>query len=302
MVYGDAMTIFTDLAARGRTAWWRYPLTVVLAFALFVAALVAILVPLMLLRWLPADLSRDLLSPAHPGIFYIGNGVVFGLLLLAFIAAIRLVHGKRFGDVSGPWNWRLTAAGAGLWLAALILGALVDLILAPSTFKVSLSGGTGVLAVSALLGLGVQTFAEEFVFRGYFTQALWLATKRPWPAAILSGLLFGVLHIPNGWPQAANAVLFGVITAIVAMRLGGIAFTYGLHLVNNVFAAVILVSGTDVFHGSPGLFTVTAPGLAGADLATATVALLALLWLTSAKSPIGARLMRLSSGGLADVT
>jgi membrane protease YdiL (CAAX protease family) len=175
--------------------------------------------------------------------------------------------------------------GAGLWLVALVLSALLDFLLAPGSFKVTLSSGSGVLAVSAALGLGLQTFTEEFVFRGYLTQGLWMATKRQWPTAILSGLMFGALHIPNGWPQAANAVLFGVITAIVAMRLGGIAFTYGLHVVNNVFAAVIVVSGTDVFHGSPGLFTVTAPALAGADLATATLALLALLWLTGARSP-----------------
>jgi len=291
------MTIFTEHAARGRTAWWRYPLAIVLALGLWLLGVIAVALPLTLSGLMPRDWKTDLVIPARdPAVFYIGNCVlVFGLFLLAFIVAVRLVHRKRLGDVVGPWSWRLFALGAGIWLGALIVSALIEFAVAPHAFRVSLSGATGVLAISALLGLGVQTFTEEYVFRGYLTQAFWLAVKRPWPAAILSGLVFGALHVPNGWPQAANAVLFGIVTARVAMRAGGIAFTYGVHLVNNLFAAVVVVSASDVLRGSPGLFTQTAPQLAALDVALGAISLLGLLWLTGGRSRWGAQMMRLSA-------
>ncbi len=281
--------VYTAYASRGKTAWWRYLVAIPLALVLFVVAAVIIIVPLMMTHALPPN--DELLHPTKPVVFFASAGLQFGALLAGFVAAIRWAHDKRPGDVTGPWSWRLVGLGAAAWLVVEVAGALVQLAVAPHAFTISIAGGTGALALSAMIGLAVQTFAEEFVFRGYLTQALWLATRRPWVTAVLSGLLFGVLHIPNGWPQAANAMVFGMATAVIAMRTGGIAFTFGLHYLNNVFAAVVVVSAADVFRGSPGLLTENAPRLMGLDLATTLLALLALLWLTSARSRLGARLL-----------
>ena len=137
------------------------------------------------------------------------------------------------------------------------------------------------LAAWALGGLLVQTFTEEFVFRGYLTQAILLALKKPLPAACISGLLFGAIHIPNGWPQALNAVCFGIVCALIAIRTGGIALTWGIHLANNYFGAVVVVSANDVFKGSPGLVIQNTPGLQWWDLGVSVLALAALPWLLS---------------------
>jgi membrane protease YdiL (CAAX protease family) len=111
------------------------------------------------------------------------------------------------------------------------------------------------------------------------TQGLLLLLKKPLPAAIMSGLLFGSLHIANGIPQALNAIAFGIICALIAIRTGGIALTFGLHLANNYFGAVVVVSGSDVFKGSPGLITQTTPQLLWWDLFLAVVVLAAVPWL-----------------------
>ena len=100
----------------------------------------------------------------------------------------------------------------------------------------------------------VQTFTEEFIFRGFVTQGILLVLRRPLPAACVSGLVFGAMHIPNGWPQAINAVWFGIICALIAIRTGGIALTSGIHLANNYFGAMGVVSGGDVFKGQPRSF------------------------------------------------
>ena len=124
----------------------------------------------------------------------------------------------------------------------------------------------------------MQTFAEEFVFRGYATQALLLATRRVPLAALLSGLLFGAMHIPNGAPQAVGATIFGVVLSLIAIRTGGIAFTSGLHLANNLFGAVVVASSNDAFHGAPALFSQNTPQLMWWDTAVGALALAALLF------------------------
>jgi membrane protease YdiL (CAAX protease family) len=153
---------------------------------------------------------------------------------------------------------------------------LVDFAIAPRGFHLSADNRTPALALAALCGLGLQTFAEEFVFRGYVTQGLLLATRRTAPTAVVSGLLFGAMHIPNGAPQALSATLLGMLLAVIAIRTGGIALTYGIHLANNLFGALVLVSAGDAFHGAAGLVTQNTPQLMWWDTGLAAVAMLAM--------------------------
>ena len=195
-----------------------------------------------------------------------------------YIAA-RLIQRKRFTDIIGQWRWSRFAAGLGVWGACLIAVTLVDFLLKPSGFRWIASPATATLAVAALFGLGIQTFAEEFIFRGYLTQGFLLATKRPLAAAILSGLVFGSLHIPNGIPQAVNAVLFGIVASLITIRTGSLAFSYGMHLINNLAGAVIVVSANDVLSGSPGLISQSTPSLLWWDVISGVAVLVVPLWL-----------------------
>jgi membrane protease YdiL (CAAX protease family) len=170
-----------------------------------------------------------------------------------------------------------------LWLAVCVLAAIGDFLIEPRGFGFTASGRTVTLMLWAVHALAIQTFAEEFVFRGYLTQALFLATRRPFLTALASGAIFGALHIPNGWPQAASAVMFGVVTALIAIRTGGIAFTFGLHLVNNLFGAFVVVSANDVFRGSPALITQSTPNLMWLDAFVPLVAMAAALWVAGVR-------------------
>lgn len=279
------MTTFLDLAARGRTRWWRYALTIALAVFIWLAAFVVVFIALMLGHVVPPTLASDLTQPTKVEAFYGGTGVLFGALLVAFILAIRLIHGKRFGDITGAWNWRLMLRGASVWLAVCLVAGVVDYLIEPRGFRITAGAATVTLALWALPSLAVQTFAEEFVFRGYLTQALLLATRRPLVTAVASGLLFASLHIPNGWPQAASAAVFGTVTALIAIRTGGIAFSYGMHLVNNLSGAIILVSANDVFRGSPALITQATPNLMWLDAAVPFLAMFAALWFAGVRPP-----------------
>ena len=279
------MTNYLEIAGRGRNAWWRYLLAGVLAIAIAYAVATVAAIGLMTTGVLAKTALFNVLSPAHPVAFFLGNGVVFALLVAGLSGTAWLIQKKSVADLVGTWRWSRFGAGVGLWTGCLVLMTLADALIRPGGFRWSASGQTAALAISALVGLGAQTFAEEFVFRGWLTEGLLLAIKRPWPTAVLSGLIFGAMHIPNGIPQWANATLFGIITALIAIRLGGIAFTFGMHLVNNLFGAVIVVSAQDVFHGAPGLFTQSTPGLMWWDVGVGAAMLALPAWLVLSRTP-----------------
>lgn len=274
------MDTYLEYARRGRNTWWRYLLTIMAALAITALVVVAVSAALVFGHLMPAEIATDLQKPTHPVVFFAGNGLSFAAIVAGFVVAMRLIQRKTVADVVGEWRWSRFAMGFIVWTACLVGLTLADAVIRPSGFRWTATAETPALAVAALFGLGVQTFAEEFVFRGYLTQGLLLATKRPLPAALLSGALFGALHIANGVPQCINATIFGVVAALIAIRTGGIAFTWGLHLINNLFGAVIVVSASDVFNGSPGLVTQTTPGLTWWDLALGLAALAVPVWLT----------------------
>ena len=264
---------YLDYAERGLNAGWRYVLALLVGCALTVALATAVLLPLELTKALPPDWIVEAQDPRHPVSFFAFSGLCFGLLALGLAIAARWIQKKRPGDLVGAWSSRLFGLGAGIWLVALAVAALIDYAIAPSGFRVTANAGTLRLLLVAAAGLAIQTFAEEYIFRGFLTQGLLLATKRALPTAILSGLIFGSVHIPNGAPQAASATVFGIVLALIAIRTGGIAFTFGLHFTNNLFGAVVLVSGGDAFRGSPGLFSQDTPRLMWWDMAVGSVAL-----------------------------
>jgi membrane protease YdiL (CAAX protease family) len=278
------MTTLLEFAARGRTAWWRYLVATALALVIATVLSVVLIVALMSAHLFPPDLANQLQRPTRPLTFFVATGLEFGLLLIGFVLAIRLVQAKRFSDIVGDWSWRSFAWACGIWAGFQLLSTLADFLIAPRGFSVSATSSTAILAISAFAGLAVQTFTEEFVFRGYLTQAMLLATRRPLVAATVSGMLFGALHIPNGLVQAFGAMAFGVSMSLVTIRTGGIAISCGLHIVNNLFGAVVVVSASDVFRGAPGLFTQNTPQLAWWDASVEIAALVAIVWLVQRRS------------------
>jgi len=87
------------------------------------------------------------------------------------------------------------------------------------------------------------------------------------------------VHAANGVPQALNAVAVGAVFALIAMRTGGIAMTWGLHLANNFWGAAVIVSTDDVFKGAPGLIVQNTPQLVWWDLCAGIAALAMVLCL-----------------------
>lgn len=265
---------FLTYARRGRNAWWTWVAVPLLAIVLWITANVLATPLVLIARVPPMALQTQMVHPSDPAIFFPVTGFVFGSLMVGLALAARWLQGKRFSDIVGRWNWRLFAAGLGVWTVVLALSTAADALLAPGTMKLTGGPQTVALALLAVVGLAPQTFAEEFIFRGWLTQGLLLGLKRPIPAAAVSAVLFASLHVPNGVPQAVSALVFGFVLSLLAIRFGGLSFTFGLHLVNNLFGAVVVVSAGDVFAGLPGLFAQSAPHLMWWDVGFGAAGLL----------------------------
>lgn len=89
----------------------------------------------------------------------------------------------------------------------------------------------GVLGVALLAPL-----LEEVLFRGAIQGALMRFFGRPWPAIILSALLFGIIHMNP--VQVVYAALLGIVLGWIYYRTGSLLSVIVGHILNNSLAVV----------------------------------------------------------------
>ncbi|MGC2997243.1 lysostaphin resistance A-like protein [Streptomyces sp. G35A] len=91
------------------------------------------------------------------------------------------------------------------------------------------------LAVLAVF-VPVQAAAEEYVFRGWLTQAVGAFLRSPWFAVLPQAALFATAH---GWGTTwgfIDLLLFGLVAGWLTIRTGGLEATIALHVLNNLLA------------------------------------------------------------------
>ena len=92
------------------------------------------------------------------------------------------------------------------------------------------------LIVVALLVAVIAPVAEEFFFRGFFFGALrnWKGT---WPAALITGLVFGGIHAGSSDPAYLVPLAgFGLALCLLYAKTGSLYPCIGLHCANNSVA------------------------------------------------------------------
>lgn len=94
--------------------------------------------------------------------------------------------------------------------------------------------------ILALLIVPVQCTAEEVVFRGYLAQMLGRWLRHPLFAILLPAPLFMLGHLYDIWGQLSVGMM-AVVAGWVTWRTGGLEAAISLHIVNNLFATVVLL-------------------------------------------------------------
>jgi membrane protease YdiL (CAAX protease family) len=175
----------------------------------------------------------DIVATLLQDIAFIGAAIVFA----AMVARPRPWH---FGLRETPVlpalgyvvaGYLLFIATAAAWSAALNLHEKDDVV-----DQLGANSSTVALVAVTVLVCVVAPIAEEFFFRGYFFGALrnW---RGVWPAAVLTGLVFGGIHVgsaPVGF--LVPLAFFGFLLCLIYDRTRSLYPCMALHCVNNSIA------------------------------------------------------------------
>lgn len=231
---------FIENASLGKNKWWNYVLSLV--SAVVVIALVNILIRLKLpnIKQLfpDNDFGKDLFTF---GLVLL----IFGLALFAFLFVASRLHQRpkiSFISNKGTFNWGQYFTGFMTWGSLLFIGSAIfdypkleEFITNFKPYQFS------VLFLLGFVAIGVQSFFEELVLRGYLLQGMHLLIKNVVTLVILNSLIFGLLHFGYGIESFLSSWAFGVAFAIIVILQNRIEFVSGAHNANNLVLSLIFV-------------------------------------------------------------
>jgi CAAX protease family protein len=95
---------------------------------------------------------------------------------------------------------------------------------------------TAALVAACVLVTVIAPVAEELLFRGFFFTAL-RGWRGPWVAALLTGLVFGAIHVASA-PVAflVPLALLGFLLCLLRWRTGSLLPCMSVHALNNAIA------------------------------------------------------------------
>lgn len=278
----------------GRHSWWRPVLGTLLALGAYLV-LNLLLFALSYgfgaaagLRELP-DGGYDFGTLVNTALDLTFIAIALPVILLAVWWPGRRPPGT-LSSVAGRLRWR--------WLVRCLLAAVlpVTLLAVSAVFLPDSGGDSGESDVwvgwrSFLISLvvlavfvPVQAAAEEYVFRGWLTQAVGAFFRSPWFAVIPQALLFAAAH---GWGTTwgfIGLLVFGLVCGWLTIRTGGLEAAVALHALNNVLAFGVAAAFVDGLSSDE--TAADSPWqLALVDMATTLIYAALVLWLARRHDP-----------------
>jgi uncharacterized protein len=161
----------------------------------------------------------------------------------------HLWHPRWLSSVVGRVRWRWMAASAGVSLIIVLAGTAVLYTID----GVPAGRGTDVpvLLLVVALTTPLQAAGEEYLFRGWLSQAIGSLISRAGLGAVLAALFsataFAVAHGAQDPWLFADRFAFGLLASYLVWRTGGLEAAIAVHAVNNlvVFVPTILTGGLD---------------------------------------------------------
>lgn len=215
---------------------WYGPLALVMGLAagIFGGTVVAIV--------LPGGVSHGNLSPAATDLATAIQDVGFVVAVVYLAARIAPVGPRQLGLVRPRRLWPAIALVPGTLVVISLLAYAWFQALHSSgeerEFVKEIGGNAGTVSVLAVCALTcvVAPICEEILFRGFIYRSLsnW---RGPWPAAILTGVLFGLVHgLSAPAVDLVPLAVLGVALCLLYERTGSLYPCIAVHMFNNAIA------------------------------------------------------------------
>jgi membrane protease YdiL (CAAX protease family) len=185
----------------------------------------------------------DLKHPTPAGLAFL-NVALATFIPLAMIAT-RFLHGippRWLASVRPRIRWRFLLACLCVAIVALIATLIVSALVPSTDSDVSTHANPFTtttfhyLLVIVLL-TPFQAAGEEYVFRGYLTQAIGGVFHRAWVAVLVPAFLFGLAHgLGQSPPVFFDRFAFGLVAGVLVIMTGGLEAGIAMHVLNNFLA------------------------------------------------------------------
>jgi len=157
----------------------------------------------------------------------------------------RVMHGllpRWLASVQPRIRWQFLLACMGVAVVALVATLLVGSVVPGQSGDVGTKANAftsttrDYLLVIALL-TPLQAAGEEYLFRGYLTQAFGGLFHRAWVAVLVPAFLFGLAHgLGQSVPVFFDRFAFGLVAGALVVLTGGLEAGIAMHVLNNWLA------------------------------------------------------------------
>jgi membrane protease YdiL (CAAX protease family) len=240
----------------GRPGWWRSLvgalLALVLVFGLVPLVAVAIAFAALMAAGNSMEQTRailDVTAETTPTGLALLNIVIALAIPVTWAVAWRLhrLKPRWLSSVAPRLRWGYLLLCLGLSVVALMasLGVSLLLPLAPGEAPVGelneFTSRTRDFILVILLLTPLQAAGEEYLFRGYLTQAfgslVWARRASQALAVVGPALIFALFHgLSQDAPVFFDRFAFGVVAGILVIRTGGLEAAIAMHVLNNFLA------------------------------------------------------------------
>lgn len=264
---------FIDKAKEGNTSFSSYLLGIVLIISVYLLGSYFLILDL---QWNFGIESFDGISQKEI-VRILGNNRFLAWLIVPFlfVALFLVIHTKFvhkrtvLSIFSGrkTFDWKRVLFSFSLLFSVLSLFLFIQYLSSDSLiFQFDLQKFIPLFFIAIFL-LPIQTSCEELLFRSYILQGIKMRTKKNSVAVLISGLMFGAIHIGNpeiakiGYHIIVYYMLVGVFLALISLFDNGIELALGYHAANNVFAALMITNNWQAFQTDAVFMDISDPGM-----------------------------------------
>jgi uncharacterized protein len=196
--------------------------------------------------------------------FMFSHVIYIGMFVGIWIA-VRFVHKRSITSLitaSSRVNWNQIWWGFGIYFGLFTVFTFVDFMIFPNHYSVNVFNFSDflLLFVIVLILVPIQTTVEELIFRGFLLQ--WFAKKlsNPIILSLIIAVIFGSLHFAN--PEMDRSVLWiglnyvfvGFMLTFIAVKMGSLELSIGVHAANNMLLSWFLADSNSVNGNIPAIF------------------------------------------------